>query len=295
MGEEAGRYRAPALDKGLDILELLAEHAAGLTQADIAKALGRSPSELYRMLDTLVRRGYVRRSLRDDRLMLGVKLFALATHHPPMRRLLQVAAEVSAAVAEETLQSCHLTLYRDGNLVVAVQTDSPGRMGLGLRVGASLDLLTTGSGQVMLSFQSAARRERMLAAHAALMGEEADGEAVDRLVAATRKRGHARKKSGQIFGVEDLAFPILGRTGDAVAVLAIPYIRRLDLPEAPSIERAREVLAAAARDLSAELPAGVADHVEPPEFAVSDDLCEAPSASAFPGRSPLQPMMKDAR
>ena len=59
--EDPDRYRAPALDKGLDILELLAGLDGGLTQAEIAKLLGRTPNEFYRMLDRLVRRGYVTR------------------------------------------------------------------------------------------------------------------------------------------------------------------------------------------------------------------------------------------
>ena len=50
------KYRAPALDKGLDIIELLASADEGLSQAEIAKALNRSPNEIYRMLDRLVRR-----------------------------------------------------------------------------------------------------------------------------------------------------------------------------------------------------------------------------------------------
>lgn len=63
--EEGDRYRAPALDKGLDILELLARIDGGLTQAEIAKHLGKSPNEFYRMLDRLVRRGYVQRQEGD--------------------------------------------------------------------------------------------------------------------------------------------------------------------------------------------------------------------------------------
>ena len=43
--DELARYRAPALDKGLDILELLAGEEEGLSQAEIAKALGRTPNE----------------------------------------------------------------------------------------------------------------------------------------------------------------------------------------------------------------------------------------------------------
>ena len=66
QADDADRYRAPALDKGLDILELLAGVEQGLTQAEIAKRLDRSPNEFYRMLDRLVRRGYVTK-LEGDR------------------------------------------------------------------------------------------------------------------------------------------------------------------------------------------------------------------------------------
>lgn len=253
MGPESRRYRAPALDKGLDILELLAEHENGLSQSDIAKALGRSPSELYRMLDTLVRRGYARRMGGGDRLILGLKPFALATRHPPMRRLLQAASEVTTQVADATRQSCHLSLYRDGNLFVAVQADSPGRLGLSVRLGAAVDLLTTGSGLVMLAFQSPERRARMLAAH----GTAALPETAARTLSAIRAQGHLRRPSGQTAGVTDLAFPILGRTGDAVAALSIPYIERLDPPGLPTADRCLEVLGTAAGRLCGEMPQAV--------------------------------------
>ena len=57
--DENDKYRAPALDKGLDILELLATSPEGMTKAEIAKGVERSPNETYRMLRTLVRRNYV--------------------------------------------------------------------------------------------------------------------------------------------------------------------------------------------------------------------------------------------
>ena len=76
--EDGDRYRAPALDKGLDILELLAEHPDGLTRAEIVKELGRGPSEIYRMLERLVARQYVMRSAGGDRHALSLKMFALA-------------------------------------------------------------------------------------------------------------------------------------------------------------------------------------------------------------------------
>ena len=71
---DADRYRAPALDKGLDILELLAEQKDGLTRAEITKSLGRNASEMYRMLERLVVRQYVVRSPAGDRYSLSLKL-----------------------------------------------------------------------------------------------------------------------------------------------------------------------------------------------------------------------------
>ena len=90
VAEDLDKYRAPALDKGLDILELLAGTEEGLSQAEIAKALDRSPNEIYRMLDRLVRRDYGRRT-SADRYELTLKLFELAHASPPIRRLVPVS------------------------------------------------------------------------------------------------------------------------------------------------------------------------------------------------------------
>src|SRR5688572_10250842 len=101
--ENDDRYRAPALDKGLDILELLSSVDGGLTQAEISKKLGRSPNEFYRMLDRLVRRGYVTR-LDGDRFSLTLKLFGLGQLHAPVRRLVSFATPIMRELAEVTRQ-----------------------------------------------------------------------------------------------------------------------------------------------------------------------------------------------
>src|SRR5258706_6330593 len=56
------RYRAPALEKGLDILEALAGVSEPLTTPQLAERLGRSPSELFRMVYILERRGHIQES-----------------------------------------------------------------------------------------------------------------------------------------------------------------------------------------------------------------------------------------
>src|SRR5688572_13597466 len=82
-------YTAPALEKGLDILELLAGEGDALSQAAIAQRLARSTAELFRMLSVLERRGYVTRHA-DGGYRLSLRLFELAHQHPPLKRLLSI-------------------------------------------------------------------------------------------------------------------------------------------------------------------------------------------------------------
>ena len=145
------RYRAPALDKGLDILELLAQQPQGLTRAEIVKEMDRSASEIYRMLERLVARQYVTRSLSGDRYALSLKLFALANIHPPLNRLINQALPVMDAFARQAEQSCHLGVYDRGNVLITSQINSPRGWSFSLHRGARVGLLDTASGHVLLA------------------------------------------------------------------------------------------------------------------------------------------------
>ena len=69
-------YSAPALEKGLDILELLAHQSEGLTKSQLARLLQRSVSEIFRMLLCLEGRGYIAQ-VSEERYSLTLKLFQL--------------------------------------------------------------------------------------------------------------------------------------------------------------------------------------------------------------------------
>jgi DNA-binding IclR family transcriptional regulator len=225
--EAERRYRAPALDKGLDILERLAATEGGLTQIELAKSLNRSPNELYRMLDRLVRRGYVLRS-SSDRYALSLKLFALAHRHPPLRRLVAQAQPVLRRFAQEVRQACHLAIYQRGRVVVVAQEDAPGYWALALRVGAQLDLLDSASGRVLLAFQSGPERARLLAEHAQAVGAAGPRPEFEDLLARIRARGHEAFVSRERRGVSVLSAPVLGTDGAAIAALSCPYVAPLD-------------------------------------------------------------------
>jgi DNA-binding IclR family transcriptional regulator len=249
--DDGERYRAPALDKGLDILELLAEQRGGLTRAEITKALGRNASEIYRMLERLVARQYVKRSEAGDRYTLSLKLFALAHRHPPMERLIAEALPLMQRFANDAEQSCHLSVYDRGNLLVIAQVDGPGTWGIAVRLGSRVGLVDTSSGRTILAYQSPEQRGHMLTEHTKVKGEVAiDQAALEAVCEQIREAGFSRKDSQQIFGVTDLTFPVLGPSGQAIAALTCPFLKRIDEYVAPSLDEATQMLREIVQEMS---------------------------------------------
>jgi Bacterial transcriptional regulator len=64
------------------------------------------------------------------------------------------------------------------------------------------------------------------------------------------KKGYAQIHSRQIRGVANIAFPVLDTSGNAMAVLNIPYLERIDKKITPSIPAIREMLRETAQRLS---------------------------------------------
>jgi DNA-binding IclR family transcriptional regulator len=108
---------------------------------------------------------------------------------------------------------------------------------MAVRLGSRVGLIDTGSGRVMLAFQTTEQRAHMLAEHTKVKGEVTiDRNALEQTCEQIRTAGFSQKDSQQIFGVTDLTFPLLGPSGQAIAALTCPYLRRIDEYVAPTLD-----------------------------------------------------------
>ncbi|TPE51009.1 IclR family transcriptional regulator [Amaricoccus solimangrovi] len=248
--DAADRYRAPALDKGLDILEVLSLQGRGLTRTEIVKELGLGPSQIYRMLERLVARGYVTRIEGGDRYALTMKLYLLGTRFPPLRRLVAQAQPLMDDFARATRQSCHLVVPEQGVGIIVAQASPTGHWEFRARIGGQVDLFSTGSGLTLLAFQDPGRVLETLGAWGVGAAGARLAEVAPRL-AAVRERGARVEPSGQLVGVTDLSVPVLGPGREAIAVLTCAYIEHPDEEGGESRDRALSELARVAAGLSA--------------------------------------------
>ena len=73
------KYNVPGLDRALSIIELLNENANGLSVNEVAAILKLPVNSVYRIMSTLERRKYVKKSKGGPEFILSEKLLQLAT------------------------------------------------------------------------------------------------------------------------------------------------------------------------------------------------------------------------
>ncbi len=145
------KYSAPALEKGLDVLETLADSPGPLLLSELARRLERSQSELFRMVDCLERRGYLVRDEISGAFGLSLKLYELAHTHSPVEKLLAAARRPMDRLARAVRESCHLSVLHNRQLVVLAQAEDPEKVRVSVEVGARFSPIQTVSGRVLLA------------------------------------------------------------------------------------------------------------------------------------------------
>jgi DNA-binding IclR family transcriptional regulator len=227
-GETATPYNAPALEKGLDILELLSRTTRPMGLSDISHAVGRSKSEIFRMLYVLERRHYIERAAGTDQYQLTNHLFLLGMERPPLKSLLEIALPHMHDLADAAQQSCHLVVPSDEFMVVIARIDPPADLGLVVRIGHRRPILSATSGLVLTAFQTPAIQARWIAEFGADLSAR-DRTALEAHLATIAAEGHAALDSAVVPGITDISVPIR-QNHVAVAALTVPHLHRVGAP-----------------------------------------------------------------
>lgn len=245
-------YATPALEKGLDILELLAHQPSGMTKSQMARQLGRTVSEIFRMLLCLERRGYIAQ-LAEENYSLTLKLFQMVQEHPPTERLIVDALPIMLRLAHDTMQSCHLGVLERDRVVILAQHNAPSNLGFYVKLGSTVDLMEAASGYVILAHQDGTHREQTLAEWSAITGKEPPGD-LDLHLRRIRKAGFEKSPSYLVKGVVNISFPVLNHLGSAIAALTVPFIQYNG--NAISTEQTIAMMRIAAADITAGMGGG---------------------------------------
>lgn len=140
------------LDRGLRLLELLAQAPIGLTVTEAAAALEVNRTVLYRLAATLAQHGLLRRT-SSGRLTVGFGLLALAGSVQPLLRT--AALPLLRQLAEDVGATAHLTISDGGeSLAVAVVEPTWTDYHVAYRLGSRHPLDRGAAGRAILGGRS---------------------------------------------------------------------------------------------------------------------------------------------
>jgi DNA-binding IclR family transcriptional regulator len=251
--DKNGAYSAPALDKGLDILEALCQCENGLTQQEIAARLGRNLGEIYRMLTSLVRRSYV--ANYGNVYTITSKLFQMSHFHPPTYRLLTEAMPIMEELSRDVSFPCDLRMYNNGVQTVMAAIQPPDGLGFMTRVGSEIAVAPSASGLVLVAFQESTIKELRIK-ESLPNKSESEIENFKRSLNEVASKGFASIQSNQFAGLHAISFPIIDINGFAIAAMTVPMLALIDGKKQATLNEVEEKLRNSAANLSNKIALG---------------------------------------
>lgn len=143
-------YTVPALQKGLQILEMFDGDHRNLTQAEIAKTFGVSPSSLYRIIQTLVSMGFLNK-IATNTYELGSKVLSCGFSYLASRETIELAAPHITKLRDITSLSSHLAIREGTENLYVFRALALQRLSVNVPVGTRFACHTTAIGRALLS------------------------------------------------------------------------------------------------------------------------------------------------
>ena len=151
MRKKGSPYRVQVLDRALAALDVLANHSAECSLADLCIALKLHKSTVHRLLMVLEQHRLVDRNPETGRYRLGLKLFELGSRAIAMLDLRELAQPYLMRLQLETLETVNLGVLDQGDVLYVAKVDSQRNLRMVGRVGHRYPAYCTALGKAMLA------------------------------------------------------------------------------------------------------------------------------------------------
>ena len=228
---------APALQRGLRVLELLSGAKEPLTLSTIAHMLALPVSSIQRMVNQLLDEDYIIRTASGG-YYLGNKLYRIAYNQNADETLLNVALPAMRDFVFQTSQSIHLNVAVIDQFVIIGQLAGTDLVRVTVRPG-SYPIAEFPSGQVLLVFGANGADETELK------------KVAPELQKSIREKGYCVGESHTAKGVFHLSVPIILENNQCVASLATSFC--LSKKKKPDEKQRFETLVEPLKSVAAEI------------------------------------------
>lgn len=141
---------AKILEKGLKLLEELAQSAEGMSAVELAESICVHKTSVYRYLNTLLQAGYIQTN-GDGRYRLGNKILEIGSQLLRRMPLRETAHPFLVKLSAETQKTVHLCVLDEAEVVYLDKVESQRSLPMMSRIGSRAPAYCTGVGKALLS------------------------------------------------------------------------------------------------------------------------------------------------
>lgn len=222
-GKAAEKNTIQALEGALDVLDALS-NADGITLSELSVRLSRSPSTIYRILNTFAQRAVVEVDPGTQTWHVGPAAFRLGSSFLRRSSILERARPVMRALMEEIGETANLGIERSNSVLFVSQVETRETIRAFFPPGTQSPLHASGIGKALLSRFSEKRLDRMLRRNTLETFTEntiVDPGALRRDLADILTKGYALDNEEREIGMRCIAAPIVDNFGETVAGISV--------------------------------------------------------------------------
>lgn len=248
------RYSINSIDRALSLLELLASDGDAIGVTELSKKLDINKSMIYRLLSTLVVRGYVEQDEDSRKYRLGLKVVELAGMKLSTVEMFSVARPLLKELVRRTGETVHMAVKLQHEIICLDKEEGPAILNIKGGIGDKYPPHASAIGKAILAYLPEEEIREIFRKHGMTKHTSktiASLPALKEHFKGVRDRGYALNDEETYVGVRSIAAPVRERNGAVVASLGIsgPIQRISD----ENIETLAEAVIEIANRVSAEL------------------------------------------
>lgn len=191
---------------------------------ELADATDIPPSTVQRMVNTLVMKQYLQKSLSKRKYCPGTSLFEISARAKNVSGRIELAKEYMKEFTAETRENINYAVLKGSQVTYLAKVDSPELLRPNFQVGKLYPAFNTSLGRCLLAYKPWSRVEAM---YDRLPNKNISKEKFHALLKEVRRKGYATEREQFRPGLWCAAAPVRDSEGEVIAALStcIPILR----------------------------------------------------------------------
>jgi IclR family transcriptional regulator, KDG regulon repressor len=219
--------RLPAVERTVDLIQLLSHSNRGLTLAEISQAIGIPKSSAHYLIQTLLARGFLLRNSDCRTYSIGLRLPEFVKLSPAVQELRNVLRDDLWELARVTSLTTVATILRDIQAVVIEKVNPRAKEPKGSVqnwVARHIDAHCTAQGKIHLAYLREVELEDLFRGYSLprfTPNTICSMTSLKAHLAKVRSDGFALNDQEHIVGVRGIAAPVFSHTGHTIAAFGV--------------------------------------------------------------------------